>query len=212
MAAGNRPERRKGGKVKRGDGKPLKPHSPSQVVSRSVFAIDHAGHEYAVDLNYFDLDEKIRLYRDGKQHLVAEQPAVFPVERGVIEVSLGSFGVTRVHLVPDDGPEQVLRPVKHSAEYWRSVLDQRHPGVSRVIGWAAIAILLVGLVLLVPQLVELVSHWDVIADRVGTFTSPIVLPDWANVSLTVAGMLAALERALTLRNHWLIDAETWWLD
>lgn len=212
MAADKRPARRKDSKVARGNGQPLKAHMPSQIVSRSVFAIDHAGHEYAVDVNYFELDDKVRLYRDGKQHLVSEQPAVFPVERGAIEVSLGSFGVTRAHLVPDGGPEQVLRPVKHSAEYWRSVLDQRHPGVSRVIGWAAIVILLVGLVLLVPQLVELISHWGVIADSVGTFTSPIALPDWANVSLTVAGMVAALERALTLRNHWLIDAETWWLD
>ena len=29
-------------------------------------------------------------------------------------------------------------------------------------------------------------------------------------SVTVAGVLAAVERALTLRNHWLIDAETTW--
>jgi hypothetical protein len=36
------------------------------------------------------------------------------------------------------------------------------------------------------------------------------LPAWANTTVTVAGVLAATERALTLRNHWLIDLDTTW--
>ena len=44
----------------------------------------------------------------------------------------------------------------------------------------------------------------------GTFTSPIQLPAWLNTALLVAGIIAAFERALTLRNHWLIDADTTW--
>ena len=68
-----------------------------------------------------------------------------------------------------------------------------------------------GLVLFVPQLLELVTQWDFVAERVGTFTSPISLPTWLNTTLFVAGIAASLERALTLRNHWLIDVDTWWL-
>ena len=70
--------------------------------------------------------------------------------------------------------------------------------------------LLVGVVMMVPQAAELITQIEVVAENVGTFTSPISLPAWLNVSLVVAGILAATERALTLRNHWLIDAETTW--
>lgn len=55
------------------------------------------------------------------------------------------------------------------------------------------------------------SQLDWVAERFGTFTSPFALPAWANTGLLILGILAALERALTLRSHWLIDAETWWL-
>lgn len=37
------------------------------------------------------------------------------------------------------------------------------------------------------------------------------LPSWLNTTLTVAGVLASLERALTLRNHWLPDVDTFWI-
>ncbi|WP_223410538.1 hypothetical protein [Occultella gossypii] len=75
----------------------------------------------------------------------------------------------------------------------------------------AIGILVLGLVLFVPQLLELVSGLDVVAENVGTFTSPISLPAWLNGTLLVAGILASIERAITLRNHWLLDLDTWWL-
>lgn len=208
---------RKLAKVKPGNGRELKPHRPWQILSRSVFCIELADadgtiHEYAVDVEYFGWDDKVRLYRDGHQHLVAEQPASFPVPGAVIEVAVGTFGLTRMHLVPDSGgPERVLRPVPHSGEYWRAVLDRRHPQLSRWMGRVAIAVLLLGLVLFVPQLLELVSGWDIMPERFAGFTSPISLPGWLNTTLLVAGIVASLERALTVRNHWLVDLETWWL-
>ena len=204
-------------KAKPGDGSALRAYRPWQVLSRSVFLVDRADeggvqHTYSVDVDYFDLDDTVRFYRDGRQQLVAEQPAAFPVPGGVVEVAVGTFGVTRMHLVPDDGgPARALRPIRHSGEHWRAVLDHRHPRISRWIGRVAIAILLVGLVLFVPQLLELVTQWDIVAERVGTFTSPISLPAWLNTTLFVAGIAASLERALSLRNHWLIDLDTWWL-
>ena len=204
-------------KAKPGDGSALKPHQPWQVLHRSVFRItlpdqDGVQREFSVDVYYFDWDDVVRFYRDGRQHLVAEQPAAFPVPGGVIEVEVGTFGVSRMHLVPEAGGDaQVLAPVRHSGEYWRAVLDHRHPRLSRWIGRVAIVILIVGLILFVPQLLELVSHWDVVAERFGSFTSPIALPAWLNTTLVVAGFAASLERALSLRNHWLLDLDTWWL-
>lgn len=209
--------KRRMGKVEPGDGSALKPHRPWQMLSRSVFRVnlaDEAGveHEYSVDVDYFDWDEKVSFYRDGRQELTAVAPAAFPVPGGLVEVEVGTFGLSRMHLVPDSGEaERVLRPVRHSAEYWRAVLDHRLPRLSRWIGRIAIVILLIGLVVFVPQLLELVTHWDLVAERVGEFTSPISLPAWANTWLLVLGILASLERALTLRNHWLLDMDTWWL-
>ena len=52
---------------------------------------------------------------------------------------------------------------------------------------------------------EMVTRLDIVSDRFATLTSPIDLPGWASTTLLVAGILAATERALTLRNHWLVD-------
>ncbi|MBB5640538.1 hypothetical protein [Cryobacterium roopkundense] len=51
-----------------------------------------------------------------------------------------------------------------------------------------------------------------ISERIGSFTSPMLLPAGANSTLIVATALASLERALTLRQHWLIDPDSTWSD
>jgi hypothetical protein len=69
-------------------------------------------------------------------------------------------------------------------------------------------VLAVNLILLAPQLLEVVTHLQVWADRFGSFASPIDLPAPVNTALTVAAALAGIERALTFRHHRLLDAET----
>lgn len=187
------------------------------MLTRSVFHVelvdeDGIARDYAVDLNYLSWDGMVHFYVDGRQELVSEQPTAFPVPGGIIEVLVGASGLRRMHLVPDDGGQsRVLTPVAHSAEYWRAVTHQRHPRLSRWVGRVAIAILLIGVVLFPPQLLEAVTEWHVIADRFGTYSSPIVLPGWLTTTLLIAGLAAALERALMLRSHWLIDLKPWWL-
>ena len=213
------PERQRGrGKIRPGDSKRLKPYTSSNVVWRSLFrtrladdAVGGREREYAVDIDYFDFDG--RLYIDGEQAAVAMLPAKFPVPGGVIDVDVSFYGARRMHFVPDDGSTEFqLSPDPRSGEAMRARFGQRHPVASRIIGWAAILVLLTALALLVPQIIDQISHMQVFAERFGTFTSPIQLPGWANLALTVGGVLASLERGLTLRNHWLIDAETWWLE
>lgn len=209
--------RRAVAKVKPGDGRPLRPYHPVHMLWRSLFTLELAGPgvnpvEYAVDVNFFDLSEKAELYRDGSQHAVASLPAAFPVPGGVIEVAASTYGMKRVHLALDSGEERQLHPAPRTAEFWRARLAHRHPRLSRWIGWAAVAVLLNGLVLIVPQALEQLTRIPEAANLVGTFTSPFSPPPWLNTTLLVAGILAAMERALTLRNHWLIDADTWWLD
>lgn len=203
-------------KVKPGDGSTLKPYRRWQPVSRSLFFLaltDAHGQaaEYAVDVPYFSESWKADLYCEGIQVATSKLPAVFPVPGGAIEVNASSFGLSRMHFVPHEGPPRTLNPHPHSGEGLRARFDQRFPKTSRAIGALAILVLLTSLIVLLPQLVEWISHTDLIANNLGTFTSPITLAAWANTALFVAGLMASVERALTLRNHWLIDAETWWL-
>lgn len=185
------------------------------MLTRSIFHVELAGEDgverdYAVDVRYFACDGKVGFYVDGRQELVSEQPTAFPVPGGIVEVKVGASGLKRVHLVPDaGGEERTLRPVKHSAEYWRAVTDHRFPRLSTWIGRVAVVILLAGLVLFGPQLLQALTEWDVIGDRFGFYESPISLPGWLNVSLLLAGLAASLERALTMRSHWLIDLKPW---
>ncbi|MGO1978390.1 hypothetical protein [Brachybacterium tyrofermentans] len=210
-----------------GDGSALKRFRWWQLATRTLFDLEPAPDgtrpaTYTVDVRYLAAEleggkipegskhAQVSLYRDGVQEHIANPPVAFAVPDGVIEVATSSYGLTRMHHVPEGGSPQVLRPHPRTLEGLRARFGRRFPRASAVIGAIAIVVLLVGLVMMVPQAAELLTQIEVVAEKVGTFTSPISLPAWLNVSLLVAGVLAATERALTLRNHWLIDADTTW--
>ncbi|MGO3506350.1 MAG: hypothetical protein ACTINN_09600 [Brachybacterium tyrofermentans] len=210
-----------------GDGSALKHFRWWQLATRTLFDLDPSPDgtrpaTYTVDVRYLAAEleggkipegskhAQVSLYRDGVQENIANPPVAFAVPDGVIEVATSSYGLTRMHHVPEGGSPQTLRPHPRTLEGLRARFGRRFPRASALIGAIAVVVLLVGLVLMVPQAAELISQIEVVAENVGTFTSPISLPAWLNVSLVVAGVLAATERALTLRNHWLIDADTTW--
>lgn len=215
-------------RAKPGDGSALKDLRWWQLLTRTQFFLDPADDAgctaaYTVDVRHLATELEggkiaegarhapVALYRDGTQLQIANPPVAFAVPGGVIEVATSSYGLRRMHHVADGSREgHALRPHPRSLEGRRDRFGRRHPGADRIIGLLAILILLVGLALMIPQAAELVTSIDVVAERVGTFTSPIQLPAWANTTLIIAGVLAATERALTLRHHWLIDADTTW--
>lgn len=197
------------GKIKEGDGTPLKPMRWWQVLHRTMFGVPHEGARYVVDVSI--LDDEAFLYVDGYRSAKASLPCRFPVPGGRIEVASSLYGLKRMHLVLEDGTERQLTPAPLTAEGWRARLDARHPGLSRWIARVAVVVLLLGLVVVVPEILERITQIDVVAENLGTFTSPLDLPAALTTTLTVAGVLAAVERALTLRNHWLIDMDTFWL-
>lgn len=204
-------------KVKGGDGRALKPFRFYEVFYRSLFYIklredDGEMHTYAVHINHFDENETIDLYRDGKHHAKAATPAFFPVPGGVIEAATTTYGLKRIHYITEDEKEFVLSPDRRSAEGLRMRFDAKFPEISSVIGKLAVFVLVVSLLLGVPQLASLISQLPFIEERWGSFESPIVLPSWLNMTLLVAGTIASIERALTLKNHWFIDMETSWWD
>jgi len=197
-------------KVKPGDGSGQTPMRWWQPLYRTVFGIQHAGHRYVVDARL--LDEEVRLYTDGVQTARSGLPARLPIDGARIEVAASSYGLKRMHLVREDGTTQQLVPSPGTSERWRADLDRRHPTVSRWMARIAVVVLAVGLVVGLPALAEQITQIPPVADRIGTFTSPIELPGTVAVALTAACLLAGIERALTLRNHWLIDLETSWFD
>lgn len=186
------------------------------MLSRSLFYLelpDAPPEErvWAVDVHHFAEEDSAEVYRDGRQSHRSTLPAAFPVPGGVIEVAANTYGLSRMHYVSGDGAERALQPHRRSMEGLRARFERHHPRASAWIGRAAILVLLVGLAVGLPQAAALISQVEIVADTVGTFTSPIVLPAWLNTALLIAGVVAALERALTLRNHWLIDVETAWM-
>lgn len=210
-------------RTKPGDGSELRPVTGLQWLWRGQFVTQVDGRDYAIDVDYLDWSEKSRLYRDGVQVAVGGNPARFalaelpdtepapvaPAETTTqeprIETKMSLYGMSRAHLVTEAG-EQQLRPAPGTAEAWRADLDRDRPSLSRVIGVVSFLVVALALVIEVPQLLEAWSHSDWWAGLTGWRpTAPVTLPPAANGVVTVAGILAGLERALRLQHNWLLD-------
>ncbi|WP_020014921.1 hypothetical protein [Promicromonospora sukumoe] len=210
----DRSRRRADQRVRPGDGSPLQRFRWWQPLSRSLFHLelttaDGRPETWSVDIRHGGDDNgtvRAKLYLDGRLHAVSKLPARFPVTGGVIEVVTSGFGLRRCHYVSDDGAERQLAPDVASAEGRRARLENAHPVAGRLIGLVSVVVLLIGLVLGVPQIIEEVSQFPPLAERIGsTFTSPIQLPAWLNLSILAATLVASTERALRLRYNWLLD-------
>lgn len=194
--------------VRPGDGSELRPVSGLQWLWRGQFETEHEGHRYAVDVDYFDPAERSVLYRDGRQLAVGDNPARFDLDQAGaarIETDMGTYGMKRVHLVTPQGSTQ-LRPAPGTGEAWRADLARERPGLSRALAVLSALVLMLSLGIEIPQLLELMAGadwWAAITDW--RPTAPVTLSPPANTALSVAGVAAGLERALSLRHHWLLD-------
>ncbi|MFC4561674.1 hypothetical protein ACFO4E_07380 [Nocardiopsis mangrovi] len=197
------------------DGRRLRPFRRHEVLHRTLYTIEHRGPDggrvrYTVDVDVSRDEGAAELYADGLRQAKGDPPVSFPVPGGVIDVDISLYGIRRMHLVLDDGSERRLGPVSGSLEDLRGRLHRRRPRLSRAIGWLAIGILVVNLVLAVPQALEMVTGIPKIAALTGSFTSPVDLPTWLNFTLLLSGALAGVERVLTLRSNRVLDVETLW--
>lgn len=199
-------------RVRTGSGEPLRRYRWWQMFGRSLRSIaltspDGSSRVYSVDVRHAgdmtDGEVRARLYVDGALESFAKMPTRFPVPGGHIEVAITGFGLRRCHYVRPDGTEQQLTPDPASAEGRRARLHQRHPGVSRVIGLVSIVFVVVGLGVEVPQIVAALSQIPLIADSIGTFTSPVRLPLPLNLLIGLAAVLGSTERALRMRSSWI---------
>lgn len=189
-------------KEKPGDGSKLKPVAAWQFIWRSVLGIDYGGTRWDIDVDFFDWNERVYLYRDGHQDRIQRGTSTFHLDdHARIEVAWSTYGLRRAHLVHPDGHPQQLIPARGTAERWRADLDRDHPDLSRWIGIVSWTVLVIALVLQLPQLVALIG----VATGWFEFTSPISLPGRINSALGTAAIVAGIERALRLRHHWLLD-------
>ncbi|WP_424186865.1 LuxR C-terminal-related transcriptional regulator [Actinokineospora sp. G85] len=204
-------------RVKPGNGRPLKPFRWWQPPFRTLFYLplqDDADRRlvYAVDIPQWqrvtseDGKGKAHLYLDGQHQAESTLPAAFPVRGGLIEVVPSAFGLKRCHYITTGGTERQLIPDPSSGEGRRANLDREHPALSRWIGLLSMSVLLVSLLLLIPQLAEIATKVPPVAEHIGTFTSPVRLPVWLNIALTLTTAAASIERALRLRYNWLLDS------
>lgn len=209
----DRKRRRAAKKAKPGDGHALRRFRWWQLFSRTLFHArfieeDGRPHDWAVDVALWgdsNGDVRAQLYRDGSNVATSKLPAAFAVPGGIIEVVASGYGLKRCHFIAENGDEVQLTPDRATAEGRRARLDRDHPATGRAIGAVSFIVLAVALVLGVPQIIEQITHIPWVAENIGSFTSPIHLPAWMNVSLVVATLVASTERALRLRHNWLLD-------
>ena len=182
-----------------GESHSLRPLGGWDIVARGRFETRHDGHVWTVDLDYFDLGDKLHLFRDGVEVDVQKSPASFRVGgNATINATTGLLGMRAVDLVTDD-ETTMLTPVDGTAEGWRLRLERERPELSRRIGAISWLVLVVALVNEVPQLIGL------IAGATGAdLEPPFMLPAAVNIILGIAALAAAVERALRFKsNRWL---------
>lgn len=172
-----------------------RPYAGWDWLWRGSFGVDHAGHRYDIEADYFDWDERIWLYVDGERREVAKSRAAWPLENGdTLEARMQTYGMSRARIRRADGTIIPLEAVAGSGEHWRQRMATERPELHRALSRGSLAVLLVSLALAVPQ-------W--LAGLLGVvgidWTPWFELPGWATGAVTALAVVAGIERALRLQ-------------
>ncbi len=185
----------------------LRPLKPADVFWRGLYGVRRDGSHYVVEVDFFDIGEKVRLYRDGR--LVGERPspARFQLEgHAAIEASMALYGMKRAHLVEEGHGARALEPLPGTAEARRLAFDARYPGISRAIAVVAWVVLAVAAVTQVPNMLNSLANGAAWLGVPVSFAVPtFALPAWLNVFLGAAGIVAGLDRGLRMVHNPLLD-------
>lgn len=200
-------------RVEPGDGRDLQPFRWWQMTRRSVMSIalpvDGRPVMHTIEVKHGGDAAtgvvRAGLYLDGRLRAQSKVPTRFPVAHGHIEVRTSPVGLRRCHFVAHDGTQRRLDPDPQSAEGRRMRLAHEHPVTSRTTSAVSVLMLLIGIALNLLQAAEPISEIPALADTFGPFASPLHLPVWLNLALGFAAVAGAMERALHMRYHWLLD-------
>ena len=104
-----------GGRGPDGRDEAFRPVAGWGVLWRSAFVLWHGGHEYVVDVDFLDWDERIRLYRDRR--LVDEQRsrARFDLGGAALEARMSLYGMRYVRVVDAVGDVRDVPPMPGTA-------------------------------------------------------------------------------------------------
>lgn len=189
------------------DSEVLRPLRRGEGLVRGRFETEHNGATYVVDAHYLDLDERIRLYRDGRLVDTARGRATFHLGGGVrIEAAVAKAGMKYVRLRQGEAGGTVqLPPAEGTAEAWRARVGTAHPTASRVVGWISLVVLLAVLGIELPQLVNLAGNLTPLIGLPSFEVPALTLPGWTNVALIILAGAAGLERSLSMKYNPLLD-------
>lgn len=185
----------------------LRPLRRGEGLVRGLFETEHDGATYVVDAHYLDLDERIRLYRDGRLVDTARGRATFHLGGGVrIEAAVAQVGMKYVRLRQGEASDTVqLPPADGTAEAWRARVGHAHPTASRVVGWISLVVLLAALGIELPQLVNLAGNLTPLIGLPSFEVPALTLSGWANLALIILAGAAGLERSLSMKYNPLLD-------
>lgn len=185
----------------------LTPLRRGEGLVRGRFETEHDGSVYVVDAHYLDLDERIRLYRDGRLVDTARGRATFHLGGGVrIEAAVAKVGMKYVRLRQGEGSDTVqLPPAEGTAEAWRARVGATHPTASRVVGWVSLVVLLAVLGIELPQLINLAGSLTPLIGLPSFEVPALTLSGWANLTLIILAGAAGLERSLSMKYNPLLD-------
>src|SRR5690606_6403082 len=189
------------------DSEVLRPLRRGEGLVRGRFVTEHDGATYVVDAHYLDLDERIRLYRNGRLVDTARGRATFHLGGGVrIEAAVAQAGMKYVRLRQGEAGGTVqLPPADGTAEAWRARVGHAHPTASLVVGWISLVALRAGLGSELPRLGDLAGSLTPLIGRPSFEVAALTLSGWANLALIILAGAAGLERGLSMKYNPLLD-------
>ena len=139
-------------KVKDANGEPLKKIHFWQYLHRTVFHKRIGGDLYSVDVDLYGkelMGPERALYKNGVRIKESTVPSVYEVPGGFIEVETTTYGVKKINYVTDTDEVQLI-PDRHSLEGKRASFDSKFLSASKWVGYIAIVILIIGLIIAIP--------------------------------------------------------------
>lgn len=177
----------------------LKTYGKWHWLWRGLFELQTQDGLYHIDVDYFDFDERIHVYKNGTLVDTKRSPAMVELDKTTaVEAALAKYGMKYVRLRSGDTITHFV-PSSGTPEAWRRDFKKKRPTASRLLDIFSWTVLIIAAVTQLPELINILSQWFDI--KLPTFE----LPFWANVTLSIVGVLAAFERALQFKNNKWID-------
>lgn len=180
----------------------LQPTKPTDVFWRGLYGIHYQEIDYVIEVDYFDINEKVRLYCNGILTQEQRSPAAFEIGGATIKASMALYGMKQAELVKREETASKpfkLTPLKGTAEAKRLAFHQVHPISSRLIAGIAWAVLVIAAITQLPNMLNSIGY--ILGFSIPSFP----LPEWMDLLLGILGILAALDRALRMKHNPLLD-------